>query len=103
MTDPVSDRPMESPDFAGHCLLRLATLSGALTGGGIFLLTDWTLGTTVRIATGLCLASFAIASAGLARRSGAGALVDARWRWFKMSAAFLFAGLATALAGIILR
>jgi hypothetical protein len=91
--------PSENPDFAGHCLLRLATLSGALTGGGIYLLTDWTMGTPFRISTGMCLASFALASLGLARRGG----VTATWGWFKASAALLFAGLSTALIGIVFR
>jgi len=94
---PVS--PPENPDFAGHCLLRLATLSGALTGGGIYLLTDWTMGTPFRIATGMCLASFALASLGLARRGN----VTATWGWFKVSATLLFAALSTGLIGIVFR
>ena len=102
----MADSVPENPDFVGHCLLRLATLSAALAGGGIFLLTDWTMGLPFRIATGFCLAAFALALGGLARRSspgGAASLVEARWRWFNASAATLLAALSTALVGIVLR
>src|SRR5262245_49667445 len=100
------ESPTENPEFAGQCLLRIATVSAALTGGGIFLLTDWTMGILFRIATALCLAAFAIAAAGLTKRPGEGgsvAQVESRWRWFSASVAALFAALSCALVGIFLR
>lgn len=89
----------EPPEFVGHCLIRLAVVSAALTGGGIFLLTDWTMGSVFRIATGMCLGAFACSTVGLVKRAD----LPAKWSWFKLSAAFLFAGLTTALLGIVFR
>ena len=101
----MAESPAENPEFVGQCLLRIASLSAALTGGGIFLLTDWTLGLIFRIATALCLAAFAIAVAGLTKRTAAGnvALVEVKWRFLSSSVVALFAALACALVGIVSR
>jgi hypothetical protein len=106
MTEAPGDRAPESPEAVDRCLLQLAVVGAGLTGGGIFLLTDWTLGMTFRIATALCLTAFATGVGGLTKRAspeGPGALIQAKWRWFGASAAFLFAGLTAGLVGTVLR
>jgi hypothetical protein len=105
MTETTSPPPSSGPEDSAEdralvsgFLSKLALLSGALTGGGIFLLTDWTLGPVIRLAVAICLLSFGCALRGMdLRRSGP------QWRWFRVSGSLLVLALAMALVGVILR
>jgi hypothetical protein len=98
--------PANNPEeraLINRFLSTLALLSGILTGGGIFLLTDWTLGPVVRIAVAVCLISLCCALRGMdLHRPGLASSVS-QWMWFRASAAVLLLALTIALVGIILR
>jgi hypothetical protein len=98
--------PEENPEeraLINSFLSNLALLSGALTGGGIFLLTDWTLGPVVRIAVAVCLFSLCCSLRGMDLRRSSLPSTGSQWRWFRASAAALLLALAMALVGVILR
>ena len=97
MTEPAGD-PQSELDLVNGLLSRMLTLSAALAGGGIFLLTDWTLGIAIKAAVAICLASFACAWRGLEASPAA-----TKRRWFRMSALAVFVALALTLVGISLR
>jgi hypothetical protein len=105
MTDP-SGAPREEVDFINALLGRMLTLSVFLTGGGIFLLTDWTLGILFRTAVPIGLISFGCCLMGLeaSRRPHApDAMLRIKWNWFRSSALALFAALTLTLIAILIR
>jgi hypothetical protein len=110
MTGTETPRPPSNPEetpedraLISGFLSQLALLSGALSGGGIFLLTDWTLGPVVRVAVAVCLVSFCCALRGMDLRRSSPRSTGSQWAWFRASAASLLLALAMALVGVILR
>ena len=93
------DEPRDDLASINGFLGRLATLSGFLTGGGIYLLTDWTLGLLPRIAVGVSLCSFALALKGMETSSSA----QSKRRVFRASAGALVLALALAMIGLLIR
>jgi hypothetical protein len=103
--------------FVNDALGRLVTLSASLAGGGVFLLTDYTLGPLFRAAVVLMLVALVCALKGMQSsvaatlselspqqvRQEAQRLLAAKTRWLQRSALALLFGLILAVTGMLLR
>ena len=99
----------------GDWLARMVTLSASLTGGGVFLLTDYTLALPFRVAVVLLLGGTICAVQGLTTGIDGGGppheptaerarrLLHKKTWWLRRSLTALLAGLGLAVAGMLLR